>query len=152
MAPGRRAVVFADNDDAFRTAADLADAGVEVAALVDARRILAERAGRGRERKSTLSRGRRHRRECAVGQSVKGVEITDANGKIDRIDCDLLAVSGGWNPTVHLTTHLNGRPVWSECLSALVPGKLPPGMSVAGAAAGQFGLASCLAGGDEAGR
>ena len=37
VAPGKRAVVFADNDDACRTAVDLAGAGVEVAALVDAR-------------------------------------------------------------------------------------------------------------------
>ncbi len=51
-------------------------------------------------------------------------------------DCDLVAVSGGWNPSVHLTTHLNGKPQWSEALAALVPGTLPPGMSVAGAAAG----------------
>ncbi|MGH6793482.1 MAG: glycine cleavage T C-terminal barrel domain-containing protein, partial [Methyloceanibacter sp.] len=36
-------------------------------------------------------------------------------------------------------------------LSALVPGALPPGMSVAGAASGKFGLASCLAGGRAAG-
>jgi sarcosine oxidase subunit alpha len=151
VTPGRRAVVFADNVHAFRTAADLADAGVEVAALVDARRISSPSALAAAESArarylagATITRVRGR-------QSVKGVEITDANGKIARIDCDLVAVSGGWNPSVHLTTHLNGRPVWSESLSALVPGKLPPGMSVAGAAAGQFGLASCLAGGDEAG-
>jgi methylglutamate dehydrogenase subunit C len=60
-------------------------------------------------------------------------------------------VSGGWNPTIHLTTHLNGKPQWSESLSTLIPGTLPPGMSVAGAAKGSFGLASCLAEGDAAG-
>ena len=32
VTPGRRAVIFADNDDAFRTAEDLAEAGVTVAA------------------------------------------------------------------------------------------------------------------------
>lgn len=151
VAPGTRAVVFADNVHAFHTAADLADAGVEVAALVDARKIsspsvqAAAESARARYLAGaaiTRVRGR---------QSVKGVEITDANGKIARIDCDLVAVSGGWNPSVHLTTHLNGKPVWSESLSALIPGQLPPGMSVAGAAAGVFGLGSCLASGDKAG-
>ena len=34
-----------------------------------------------------------------------------------------VAVSGGWNPTVNLTTHLNGKPQWSDALSALVPGR-----------------------------
>ena len=35
--PGRRAVVFANNDSAYQAALDLADAGIEVAALVDLR-------------------------------------------------------------------------------------------------------------------
>jgi sarcosine oxidase, subunit alpha len=35
--PGRRAVVFADNDDAYRTAATLTEAGAEIAAIVDPR-------------------------------------------------------------------------------------------------------------------
>ena len=84
-------------------------------------------------------------------QAVKGVEIKRADGGTERIDCDLIAMSGGWNPTIHLTTHLNGKPVWSEELSALLPGKLPPGMSVVGAAAGDFGLGSSLASGQKAG-
>src|SRR5512144_1152764 len=130
VAPGTRAVVFADNVHAFRTAADLADAGVEVAALIDARKIsspsaqAAAESARARYLTGTAITRVRGR------QSVKGVEITDANGKIARIDCDLVAMSGGWNPSVHLTTHLNGKPVWSESLSALIPGTLPPGMSV----------------------
>ena len=60
VAPGTRAVVFADNDDAFRTALDLADAGVEVAALVDARRGGSARCPqRGRAIAGALSRRRR---------------------------------------------------------------------------------------------
>ncbi|MFC7648511.1 hypothetical protein ACFQX6_54795 [Streptosporangium lutulentum] len=35
--PGRRAVVFTTNDSAYAAARDLADAGVEIAAVVDAR-------------------------------------------------------------------------------------------------------------------
>jgi sarcosine oxidase subunit alpha len=85
------------------------------------------------------------------GQGVRSVEVRDAADKTERFDCDLVAVSGGFSPTVHLTTHLNGKPTWSEALSALVPGTLPPGMSVAGAASGTFGLATCLAQGQSAG-
>ncbi len=44
VTPGRRAVIFADNDDAFRTAEHLAQAGVAVAALVDARKAGSPRA------------------------------------------------------------------------------------------------------------
>ena len=59
-----------------------------------------------------------------------------------------LAVSGGWSPNVHLTCHLGGRPVWDDGDRRLrVRATLPPGLAVAGAAAGRFGLAACLADG-----
>lgn len=67
------------------------------------------------------------------------------------VDCDLLAMSGGWSPALNLTTHLGGKPAWDDALSCLVPGDLPPGMQVAGAAAGQFSLQACLASGEAAG-
>ena len=137
VAPGGRAIVFAGNDDAFRTATDLAAAGVEVAAMVDARRGGSPFARQAAEQAKTRYLDGAVIQAVRGRQSVKGVEIKDASGKTERIDCDLIAMSGGWSPTIHLTTHLNGRPVWDEKLAAQLPGKLPPGMSVAGAAAGR---------------
>ena len=67
------------------------------------------------------------------------------------VECDLLAMSGGWTPTIPLTSHLGGKPVWDDTLAAFVPGALPPGMSVAGAAAGRFTLGECLTTGGAAG-
>ena len=151
VAPGRRAVIFADNDDAFRTASDLARAGLEVAAVVDGRRTPSRSAQEAAEATKA-----RYFAGGAIGRvrgrhGVKGVEISDAKGGRESLACDLIAVSGGWSPTLHLTTHLNGKPQWNDSLAALVPGALPPGMSVAGAARGTFGLAACLAEGEEAG-
>jgi heterotetrameric sarcosine oxidase alpha subunit len=151
VAPGSRAVIFAASDEAFRTARDLADAGVEVAALIDARR-----GGSAYAREAAKQAKARYLDGSVIHrvrglQSVRGVDVKRPDGSTERIDCDLLAMSGGWNPTIHLTTHLNGKPVWNEALSALLPGKLPPGMSIAGAAAGDFGLGSCLVGGQKAG-
>src|SRR5699024_440158 len=37
VAPGKRAVVFTNNDSAYRTALDVHEAGIEVAAVVDVR-------------------------------------------------------------------------------------------------------------------
>ncbi len=150
-APGRHAVVFADNDDAFRTAADLADAGVAVQALVDSRR---------EPSKSAQAIAEAANARYVVGGVIDGVRgahgirsvgVRDASGQTTKLDCELLAVSGGWNPTLNLTTHLNGKPVWDHALSCLIPGALPPGMAVAGSAAGKFSLASCLASGEAAG-
>ena len=43
-------------------------------------------------------------------------------------------------PTLHLTCHLGGKPVWHEALAAFVPGRPPQGMASAGAAAGHLSL------------
>ena len=83
--PGERAVVFADNDDVETTAADLAEAGIEVAALIDAR-----------------SGGQVIR--ALGGRTLGGVEIRES-GHSRRVECNLLAVSGGWMPNRALATH-----------------------------------------------
>jgi sarcosine oxidase subunit alpha len=147
VAPGRRAVVFANNDDPAATAQDLAAAGIAVAAIVDPRpnpsaamRAAADRAGAALLCGAVV--------EARGGKKLSGVEIRTGDGAVQRLDCDLLAMSGGWNPSVHLTTHLGARPVWREDLAAFVPGaQLPPGMAVAGAASGAFSLADTLTAG-----
>ena len=85
-------------------------------------------------------------KEARGGQQLKSVIVRDDKGVETEIDCDLLAVSNGWNPTLHLTCHLGGKPVWDEGLHAFVPGSQPQGMDVAGAAAGHLSLAEALAG------
>ncbi len=65
-------------------------------------------------------------------------------GEPERIDCDLLLVSGGWNPAVHLFSQAGGTLRYDAALGAFVPGDVLARTSVAGAAAGVFGLAGCL--------
>ncbi len=136
VAPGRRAVLFADHDDAARTIPALAKAGIALAAIVDPRldipaatREAAAQAG------AAVFAGARVRR--ALGKrGVGAVEIVTADGAVTRLRCDLLAMSGGWNPALQLTTCLGGKPVWDEERGVFLPGTLPPGMSVVGRAAG----------------
>ena len=151
VAPGRRAVIFADNDDALRTASDLAQAGIAVAAVVDARRTTSRPAQEAADAAQARYFAGAVIERVRGRLGVKGVTIRDAKGGTESVACDLIAMSGGWNPTLHLTTHLNGKPQWNDGLAALVPGTMPPGMSVAGAANGTFGLAACLAEGEEEG-
>jgi sarcosine oxidase subunit alpha len=77
-------------------------------------------------------------------RGIQAVEVMDSYGNIRLIDCDSVAMSNGWNPAVHLTCHLGGRPLWSEKKNAFVPGTLPVGLSVAGAAQGNFTLSEAL--------
>ena len=137
VTPGHEVAVFTNNDDGWRTAADMARKGVHVVAIIDSR-----------DKDAVCDvPGARHYRGEAVMDTVgrKGLKsITLTSGKV--IPVDTLAVSGGWNPNVHLTCHQRGRPEWRDDLSAFVPGgELPVGMAVAGAGNGAMTLAAALA-------
>src|SRR6056297_76624 len=137
VTPGHEVAVFTNNDDGWRTAADMARKGVHVVAIIDSR-----------DKDAVCDvPGARHYRGEAVMDTVgrKGLKsITLTSGKV--IPVDMLAVSGGWNPNVHLTCHQRGRPGWRDDLSAFVPGgELPVGMAVAGAGNGAMTLAAALA-------
>jgi len=150
-APGRRAVVFANNDETARTLADLARAGIAVAAVVDPRphppeAVAAAAAAAGAP---LLAGGAVMRAHGAKG--VQAVDVRAADGQRRTVACDLVCVSGGWSPTVHLSSHLGARPVWSEEIAAFIPGDMPAGMAAAGAAGGRLALADALAAGARAG-
>ena len=152
VASGSNAIVFVNNDDAASTVSELAAAGVSVSALVDPRPVmspvvesLAKKTGI-----RVISGGSVER---ALGsKSVSGAEIRLQDGNLLTLPCDLIAMSGGWNPSVHLTTHLNGRPVWNSSIAAFVPGAVPPGMAVAGSASGALSLADAITMGDSFGQ
>ena len=147
VAPGRRAVVYAASDDAWRTAADLAAAGVEVAAVVDPRpdppanlRRAAERIGAQVLAGGTVI--------ATLGAPcLRRVEVRVASGRIAAFRCDLLAMGGGWTPLGGLASNLGHRLTWSPERQAFLPLDLPPGMAVAGAVAGALMLTDCLADG-----
>ena len=67
------------------------------------------------------------------------------------LSCDVLLVSGGWNPAVHLFSQARGTLRYDESLGAFVPGEQLAGVSVVGSANGVFDLAGCLRDGAQAG-
>ncbi len=136
--------MFGNNDDAHRTARDLAAAGVEVAALIDARADV-DVAG-----DFPVYTGGAGDRQRAVGMGCTEITVRHDGGD-HHIATDCLAVSGGWNPAVHLTCHMNGRPVWQDDIAAFVPvDGAVPGLVACGAAKGVFSTAACLADGARA--
>ncbi len=153
--PGRRAVLFADNDDAYGVAAALAASGVAVAAIVD------PRAGPGaaaRRRVAGLRLYSGHEVAATAGRAgLRRVWLRPLGGEArgTAIDCDLLAVSGGWNPTLHLFAQAQGRLRFDERLAAFVPDGIVAAANGAvdcvGAARGSFALGACLAEGAASG-
>ena len=149
--PARRLVLFTNNSDGWKTVESALRAGIEIAAVVDARpsipehlRALADASGFRVVNGVVNDVG-----GGAAGLTKVSIALPDA-GTI-TIAADMLAISGGWNPAVGLSSHHRGRPSWREDIAAFVPGGCPPGMAVAGAANGDFSLNVCLQLGHAAG-
>ena len=152
VTPGRRVAIATNNDDAYRTAAELAKAGVEVAAIIDARRQpgpVSERVrALGIEVVTEAVPVRAH-----GGHRVTGLEFKRmGSDKLRRVACDCLAMSGGFDPAVHLSSQAGSRPNWHEPIQAFVPGTPRQDLHSAGACRGVFALADCLQDGLSAGR
>ncbi|MEZ5773302.1 MAG: sarcosine oxidase subunit alpha family protein [Hyphomicrobiaceae bacterium] len=157
-AVGRRAVIVTNNDSAYRTAFDLADAGVAVA-VADLRRGLDEFVRARALAKNVELLSGIAVVEAAGRGGVKQAVLAEYRGEgetpaflLERREADTILVSGGWTPAVHLASHLGGRPHYREDIAAFVPGRLPAGIVAAGAAIGTFGLVSAIAEGEAAGR
>jgi sarcosine oxidase subunit alpha len=139
VSPGQRVAIFGNNADAHRTARDFAEAGVEVVAMIDSR-AEAQALGDYPLYTGAVVTGTRGR------LGLKSIDIRQGGGSVKTIDCDVLGVSGGWNPSVHLTCHMNGRPVWNPVLASFTPqpGAIP-GLVAAGAATGEMSTQGALA-------
>ncbi len=151
-APGERIVVFTAGDDGWRTASDAVASGVNVEAIIDSRPDVALPAIASLARAGTRILLGAHVLAVNGGRSIRGIKVRDRTGQVTTLTCDSLLASGGWSPTINLTCHLGGKPVWNETISAFVAGPKPAEMSVAGAANGVFPLHQCLTTGARVGR
>jgi sarcosine oxidase subunit alpha len=114
---GDRTVLVTNNDDAYRTAIALVEAGLSVPVIIDARaqadgtlvqkaRALGIRVETGKALVKVLG-----------GKRVTGVAIGLQAGQgavLEEIACDAVAMSGGWSPVVHLFSHCGGKLLWDE--------------------------------------
>ncbi|MDE2398734.1 MAG: sarcosine oxidase subunit alpha, partial [Burkholderiales bacterium] len=76
-----------------------------------------------------------------TGAIVRGLDDRGAlSGSARTLRCDLLAVSGGFSPVIHLHCQAGSKAVWDEARAAFLPGK--PGQSErsAGACRGEHSL------------
>jgi len=128
VTPGRRFVVATTNDSAYDVVEDIVAAGLEVAAVLDARTTLSARAtevvasGVRVVHGTTVERAEADS-ETALLTRVHAATIADDDTvtPLETIDADVLAVSGGWSPLVHLHTQRQGTTRWDAALTAFVP-------------------------------
>jgi sarcosine oxidase subunit alpha len=155
--PGNQAVVFTACDTAYEAALALHEAGVEVRLIADLRPNpsgpavdAARRAGIKVMGSATIlgTHGRLRISSAHVG-------LVDDLGNVvpyEHVACDLLLMSGGWTPSVHLYSQSRGKVVWNEEAQAFLPGEHVQRERSAGACRGVFGLNAALEDGAAAGR
>ncbi|MGC6536045.1 MAG: sarcosine oxidase subunit alpha [Candidatus Puniceispirillaceae bacterium] len=149
--PGRRAVITTNNDDAYRTALALHKAGIFIRAIAD---IRPEPKGplvkEAREAGITIMAG--HAVTTATGKlrvgrvevspvSEDGSSVTDAPS---YIDCDLVLMSGGLTPSVHLHSQARGKLKWDETTLCFRPSSVHEAEQSIGAANGTFDLGKAV--------
>jgi sarcosine oxidase subunit alpha len=149
---GNSPVVVTSYDSAWLAAFDLARAGVKVAAIIDIRptvpaQLAAAAASLGIEVLAgwtvTGTKGRLR---------ISSVRAKPIDGNEAReFACDALLMSGGWNPSLHLFSHTQGKLEWREDAQVFLPSKHVEHSRCAGAGNGNFSLAKALAEGAEAG-
>lgn len=155
--PGKRAVVLAGNADAYGLALDLADVGVEIAAIVDLR----ETPGDSLLAKTAAQRGLKiipgHGIQEAFGTTgnkhVKGVFVSRVTGPGtldpggETIACDLVAVSVGYTPTYQLALQSGGKLGYDDATAHFTISGLMPMVGIAGSVNSTFTLDAVLADG-----
>lgn len=159
VAAGQRVVISTTNDSAYALAADLRAAGVKLAAVVDARPQLSKVAAAAVEAGTrvligsavadTSSKAADGRVESVTVRSIN--DDGELTSGVEEIACDLLAVSGGWSPLVHLHSQRQGKLRWDDELAAFVPSTVVPNQQTIGSGRGSFELADVLAEGISAG-
>jgi len=160
---GDRTVVVTNNDDAYLTAIAMKNAGLDVPAILDARA-----SANGDLVQQAIDMGIRvefGRAIAAVkgGKRVTGVKVCAQIGEgavLSEIDCEVVAMSGGWSPVVHLWSHCGGKLNWDVEQQMFRPDATRPPTShdgeamvtVAGIANGYLDLNNVLQDADQAGK
>jgi len=137
VSPGDRTVVVTNNDDAYRTAIALKEAGLEVPAVIDARaEVTGDLPARARAMGIRVEAGRAVVKVKGA-KRVTGVAIGLQAGEgavLEEISCDAVAMSGGWSPVVHLWSHCGGKLIWDDAQAHFRPDAARPPTNQDGAA------------------
>ncbi|MER8974912.1 MULTISPECIES: sarcosine oxidase subunit alpha family protein [unclassified Mesorhizobium] len=147
--PGKKIIVATTNDGAWRTAFDYAAAGAEVT-VADLRAVPPAALAAEAARLGVVVRAATRIVDLHGGHAVRQVTLNGPEGQSSAA-CDLVCISGGWSPTVHLTSHLGSKPTYRDDIDGFVPGSFPAGRFGAGAMMGTYATADAIDDGHRAG-
>ena len=143
---GNNVVIFSNNDDAYETALSLHKKGVIIKAIID---IRSESQGELVKKcidlgikimwKHTVVKAEGHKKINATTVMKLSNDNSVIGDKI-KISCDLLCISGGYTPAVHLFTQSGGKLSFDEKKFYFYPKNTSLDQLSIGACAGIFNL------------
>ena len=145
---GQNITLATNNDSVYGTAIELAKAGSNVS-------IIDSRSSVGNEITEKLNK---NNIELILGRvpyningkkSVNNIELKNLNiensNHNHQIKSDLVLLSGGWSPVVHLLSHRGIKPKWNDENLCFIPSEIKEPITFAGSASGIWGTADCVA-------
>ncbi len=157
VTPGSTGVVFTNNDDAYLTAFVLKKAGVNVQ-VVDSR---------SRSDGALVKRAIADGIDVSLGSVISAVEgnlgvtavkiaaYRKGQGRViteKRVECDFVAMSGGWNPALHLWCHNGGKIQFDDSLQSFRPKSHTDDIVAIGGANGTMSVEATLIEAQELGK
>lgn len=151
LRPGSRAVVFAGTPHGARAALDLADAGVQIGAV-----LIPEEPGLPTKLLATLEKRslnilhKARVTEAEGKRRVTAVHVETAQGKT-RLECDLFAVDAGVTPAYQLPLHAGAKLGFDDRSQTFTLTGTPDTMRLAGGVTGVHDIAAVIRSGEIAG-
>jgi sarcosine oxidase subunit alpha len=150
---GTRAVIATSSDEAYDVAADLSRAGIEIAVIADTRPAPSAAAAALAEAANIKIRPNTIIAKTSGRLRISGATLAPiSGGATERVACDLLLMSGGYTPSVHLFSQARGTLRFDAATGAFVPDDGDGTILAAGACRGIFGTNAAVADGAAAGR
>jgi sarcosine oxidase, subunit alpha len=150
VSPGKQGIVFTNNDDAYLTAFALKAAGITVSVVDSRNGPTGDLVQRAKADGIPVHSGSII---CAVEgklgvTSIKIAPYRKGSGRVvneTRLPCDFVAMSGGWNPALHIWCHNGGKIRFDDALQSYRPDRHADAMTAIGAANGTFSVADTIA-------
>ncbi len=154
---GRNVALFTNNDSAYRTALDLLRIGSTVQ-IIDYRSSTDSPDARLALQRGAIIQMNAAVTNCSGGARIREVHSHQLNpdDTLDKkskrtVSADILAVSSGWTPTVHLWSQAKGTLRFREDIQGYVPDTISCAALAAGSCNGDNTLSQCLQSGHQTG-
>ncbi len=153
---GKKPIIFTNNDTAYKTAIEFKKNNINPV-ILDTRDsssgdLVKEAESLGLDIKFNYGvanvKGRLKISSATIGKLSSDKESFT---ELQEIDCDCICMSGGWTPTVHLSSQAGNKLKFDEKIDAFIPNTKRQKETAIGAANGSFTLSQSLAEGFQVG-